>query len=169
MKRSVMETAGFVLRPVLPFLVAVLLVIIATIPYRFPGIPGIMPWLSLIAVYYWSMTRPDLMPIWAVFLVGILRDSILGGPLGVSALVLMTAHLMGATQRRALAGKPFLVGWTGFVVIALMAGGLSWLLSVFYFAAFVDPWPVFIQFLVTIVIYPVLWAVFRRLETTLRV
>src|SRR3546814_2837019 len=41
---------------------------------RIAGLSPIVPALALIGVFFWSVHRPDLMPIWAVFVIGLFQD-----------------------------------------------------------------------------------------------
>ena len=61
----------------------------AMVPLRVPDLSPIVPSLAIIAIYYWVIYRPDLMPGWAVFLLGLIQDLLGGGPVGVHALVFL--------------------------------------------------------------------------------
>ncbi len=53
-----------------------------------------------------------------------------------------------------MVGKPFLVDWVGFVLIAAGAYAAAWLLAcLFYFTA-IDPVPVVAQWVLSIILYP---------------
>ncbi len=62
-----------------PFAFTVLLVMIGMVPIGVPNFAPIMPALGLIAVFFWLVHQPDLMPAWAVFLVGLIQDLLGGG------------------------------------------------------------------------------------------
>ena len=76
------------------------------------------PALPLIAVFYWTLYRPDLMPPVAAFVIGLLQDILGGLPLGVSACVLVGVHAAVNTQRRFFIGKSFAVVWLGFALVS---------------------------------------------------
>ena len=40
---------------------------------RIPGYAEIAPVLALMAVYHWAIYRPNLMPLWSIFVLGVLR------------------------------------------------------------------------------------------------
>jgi rod shape-determining protein MreD len=73
-----------------PFGIAVLLVILNVVPTSIPDYATISPTLALIAVYHWAIYRPNLLPLTAVFALGLLQDILSGAPLGVYALVFLS-------------------------------------------------------------------------------
>ena len=75
-------------RSFVPFLVTLMLAILMALPLRLPALSTIMPAFTLIAVYYWAVHKPHLMPLWAVFLIGLVQDLLSGEPLGVAIIVL---------------------------------------------------------------------------------
>ena len=82
MKSMVWQRLDLVARMFTPSLIAVALVIVSVLPLHIPSYSPVIPSLALMAVYYWVLHRPDLLPAIAVFLVGILHDILTGGPLG---------------------------------------------------------------------------------------
>jgi rod shape-determining protein MreD len=71
---------------IIPFLTILFLIIIMMLPYKIAMIGDIMPFLTLIGVYYWSVFRARRLPIWIVFILGVLQDILLGSPIGMMAL-----------------------------------------------------------------------------------
>ena len=59
------------------------------VPLRLPDVSPVVPALALVAVYYWAVHRPSLMPAWVVFLIGLFQDLLSGGPVGVGILSLL--------------------------------------------------------------------------------
>ena len=82
--------------------------------------------LFLMAIYYWAIYRPTLMPAWLVFIAGILLDLLSGVPVGLNTIVFMLIQWSVRDQRRFLMGQNFLMIWIGFVVLSVMAGLLQW-------------------------------------------
>ncbi len=155
------------LRPVAPFALSILAVFLACLPYRIPELPAVMPWLPLIAIYYWALARPDLLPAGAAFTVGLFYDLLSGGPLGLMALIALATHRVVVGQRRFLIGRPFIIGWGGFVVIAAGATLAGWLIAGLYYGTLPAAGPVAIQFLLTAATYPALAWGFGRLRLAL--
>ena len=84
--------------------------------------------LLLIAVFYWSVYRPGLMPLWLVFVCGVFLDFLTGVPLGLSAFVLMAVALIVRDQRILLLGQTFATLWFVFALFCAAAAGLKWFL-----------------------------------------
>jgi rod shape-determining protein MreD len=69
-------------RSISPFFVTMVLVLLSLVPLRIADLSPIVPALALIGVFFWSVHRPDLMPIWAVFLIGLVQDILTGSVIG---------------------------------------------------------------------------------------
>ena len=102
---------------VLPFF-SVLLVIILGCSLRI-GLYPLLPTLFLIPVYYWLVFRPDWLPLWSLFGVGIFYDSLMGYDLGFSSLLLMLSAFLGQYVRPLLNPHRFLLIWGAFVLYSL--------------------------------------------------
>jgi rod shape-determining protein MreD len=162
MKPSVWVRMDSWVRHLVPVGVTLLLLLLTAVPTRLPGFAGIAPMLPLMGVYYWAIYRPDLLPAWAAFLIGLLYDIIAGTPLGVNALVLLLVQGVSAAQRRFFLGKSFLVAWWAFGLLAAGSIGLSWLLVTVLYGRVVDPTPVIFEYLLTMGLFPILtWSLAR--------
>ncbi len=145
-----------------PFGIAVLLVILNVIPTSIPDYAAITPTLALIAVYHWAIYRPNLLPLTAVFALGLLQDILSGAPLGVYVLVFLTAYGIVLSQRRFLTGKSFMIYWLGFAVIAFGAGVESWVLASIWNFALLDFRSLFFQSLILLGLFPIVaWMLLR--------
>ena len=145
-----------------PFLLAVILALIIAVPLQLPHLGSVAPYVTLAAVYYWAVFRPDLFGYGAAFCLGLVTDFITGGPLGLGALVLVAVQAVSVTQRRFFLGKPFHILWWGFAVIAPGAMLLTWLLASIYSGTFLAIGPVVLQAIVTVALFPaVAWLLGR--------
>ena len=70
------------------------------------------------AVYHWSVYRPDLLPPSGLFAVGFAQDLVTGAALPASALALLLARAAVLRYRRHFVGRPFPFAWAGFAVLA---------------------------------------------------
>ncbi len=151
-------------RSLSPFAVTMLLVMIGMIPLRIPNLAPVMPALGLIAVYFWLVQRPDLMPAWAVVLVGLAQDLLGGGALGVGAFVLLAVYASLAGQRRYLARSGFAAMWLIFLPVAAGAFFLAWLLNSLIAETVLDAGPAAFQYLTTVAFYPCVAWVFVQAQ-----
>lgn len=104
----------------LPVATTLLAAVIAILPVRVPGYAALVPAFTLMAVYHWTIYRPDLLPpIW-VFAIGLAQDLLSGALIGVGALVLLLARSAVLRSRRGFINRTFPFVWGGFT---LLAGG----------------------------------------------
>lgn len=82
----------------------------------------------LMALYYWSAYRPTLIPLWFVFILGLLFDLLSAFPLGLNALVFVATRWLVTDQRLFLTGQPFVILWLGFIIACTAATFTQWLL-----------------------------------------
>jgi rod shape-determining protein MreD len=167
MRHSVLHRFDLWARSLVPFSLAALLVVLSLAPVRLPGFGAIAPWLPLIAVYFWSAHRPDLLPVWAVFLLGLFCDLATGGPLGVSSIALMLAQLAVKSQRRHIVPQPFVVQWFFFAVFAILAEVVQLALNAIAASELIDARPALFQALSTIAAYPLFAWLFSQAQRSL--
>lgn len=139
-----------------PFLLTLILVLLALIPTRIPELATIQPLLPLIAIYHWTVFRPDLMPMVLVFLAGMLEDLLSGGPMGIHTLMMLIVYGLVQSQRKFLFRKPFLVNWIGFAIFSAAAEIAAWTLGSLSLFAALPIRPFFFQFLITLALFPLL-------------
>ena len=144
------------IKMVIPFLSVLFLIIIMVLPYNMPLIGDIMPFLTLIGVYYWSVFKPELLPVGVVFVLGLLQDILLGSPLGLTSLLLVVVQQFIYFQGRQFLERDFIFNWFVFVMLVIGFGLLSWGITSLYFRVFLDYLGVIGQILLTIAFYPII-------------
>lgn len=125
--RTPLQRADQTARRLLPALSTILLGVIAVLPLGIPDWGAMAPPLMLIAVFYWSLVRPDLMPPILAFALGLLSDLLTGAPLGSGALVMVVTQWTMRTQQRFLVNRPFLLLWAAFLPVVATAITLEWI------------------------------------------
>jgi rod shape-determining protein MreD len=149
-------------RNLAPFAMTVMLVLIGMIPIPIPSYTPVAPHLTLISVYYWTIHRPDLMRPSVAFLIGLLQDLLIGGPLGVNALVLVVAQWAVLNQRRIFLASTFGLLWIGFALVMAGAVFLQWLAFSLLNASLLAVQPALFQGLLTLAMFPALgWLLIR--------
>ena len=141
---------------VIPFFTILFLIVIMVLPYNIPLIGDIMPFLTLIGVYYWSVFKPEYLPVSVVFVLGLLQDILLGSPLGLTSLLLVVVQQVIFFQGRQFLERDFLFNWFVFVMLVIGFGFLSWGITSLYFKVFLDYLGVIGQILLTIAFYPII-------------
>ena len=94
-------------RHLTPFLLTIILLLINHVPINAPGASRITPVLALISVFHWGVYRPDLLPAYSVFFLGLLHDMLGGAPVGVWTLIYLVLYKVAVLQRRFFFGKKF--------------------------------------------------------------
>ena len=170
MKPSLWHRLDGLARKLTPFGLTLLLVILGLLPLHVPGFVSVAPILPVMAVYHWAIHRPELMPAYAVFGIGLLQDLLTGQPMGVNALVLLAVYGVVYSQRRFFVGKSFFVSWLGFALVSAGAAMLSWILVSAYQVSPAAPGAVTFQYFLTASCYPLLaWLFLRWQQVFLRV
>jgi rod shape-determining protein MreD len=114
-------------RRLLPALSTLMLGLLSILPIGVPAWGTLAPPLMLMAVFYWSLVRPDLMPPTAAFALGLLQDGLTGAPLGSGALVMVLTQWTMRGQQRFLVNRPFTLLWAAFVPVGAAATLMEWL------------------------------------------
>jgi len=146
-------------RRLIPAALSFVLVLLTVVPLPFPGYGTIVPMLALGSVFFWAVHYPSLLPPAAVFAIGLVQDVLTGALFGSGAVVLLLAYGAVVYQRIFFRNKSFLVIWWSFMIVAMGAGALAWVLASLFSGQVIPPAPALYQVLVTIAIYPLLTGV----------
>ncbi len=156
-------------RNLIPFGFGLFLVIAGTLPLYIPDYGPVAANLALMAVFYWAVYRPDLMPPLAAFVIGLLQDILIGTPLGMNALILVLVRAVVVSQGGLFRTKSFPVMWWGFAMVALGAAVLLWGMAAALNFAALNPLPVAFQCALTVALFPILtWALARTQHAALQ-
>lgn len=142
------------LRCCLPALTAVIAVMLDVVPVPAAGAGRTGPLSVLCVVGFWSVYRPDLMPVALVFAIGLFADALNGLPLGLTPLMLILVHTLIVAQQRWFLARSFTVVWACFAALAAAALLLRWLLMSLWAAHLFRFTPSLFELLATIVLYP---------------
>lgn len=156
MKKAPINENSIGLKAVIPFFTILFLIILMVLPYNIPLISDIMPFLTLIGVYYWSVFKPEMLPVAAVFVLGIIQDILLGSPLGLMPLLLIIVQQFIFIQGRQFLERDFVFNWFVFVMLVIGYGFLFWAITSLYFRTILDYWNILGQILLTIAFYPII-------------
>jgi rod shape-determining protein MreD len=154
-------------RQLVPCALTIALAFAAVVPLHIPSFEPVAPSLPLVATFYWTLHRPDLMPVWAVFVLGILQDALIGLPAGVSACMLTATHAAVIAQRGFLIGRSFAVVWLSFGLVTLGASTLGWALTCAFHGALLAPTAALFQALMTFGAYPIVSRLLSSCEASL--
>ncbi|HWK48207.1 MAG TPA: rod shape-determining protein MreD [Stellaceae bacterium] len=152
---------GFGVRLV-PVLLTLLVVVVSIVPLGIPGYAAVTPVFTLMAVYHWTIYRPELMPPVALFAIGLLQDLLTSGPIGLSPLLLLVIRALVMSQRRFFVGKLFPFVWWGFAATVVAASLMLWVAAGALSGRLLDPRSFAFQAVLTVACYPAASWVFVR-------
>jgi rod shape-determining protein MreD len=142
---------------VLPYLfkilpmVSIVLLIMGGSDLCIGGYP-LQPSLFLIPVFYWLVFRPDWIPLWGLFGIGIFYDALMNNILGLSALLLMVSAVANYHLRPLLTPQSFHLIWGSFCFYSLCYLGLYGILTG-------GRMPLFFSWIYGVIFYPLIaWA-----------
>lgn len=164
MKAPLTHILDDLVRKMAPVAVTLLLVMVALMHLPVPGFADLAPMLPVMAVYYWSVHRPELLPFWAVFLVGLVIDTLTGGTLGFNALMLLLVSAFMRPQHRYLFEKGFATHWVIFMIVVVVYEFLRWVLMAVITHEFLSFGAPALRVLLAIALYPCLSWLFLRVD-----
>lgn len=151
----------------LPGLSTLLAGLFALQSVHLPGYWAVTPAFALMAVYHWTLYRPDLLSPVALFGIGILYDLLSGGPPGVTSLLFLCSRIAVLHCRRWLIGRAFPFVWGGFTLLTATAMVGLWLVQSALVFRFVGVSPSIYRAVLTISLFPILSFLLGRLQRAL--
>jgi len=154
-------------RLVLPGAVLLFFVLLTLAPLRAPYLSDALPLLPMLVVFQFSLATPERLPGPLLLAMGVLLDLLLGGPgapVGVSALGFVLIRAAVVANRRYLVGVPFLFQWMGFCLLTLGYVFIVWIFTAIWTWTSIDPGPAISQYIVVIVVYPLLAPLLARVR-----
>lgn len=153
-------------RMALPFITALLGVLLGAVAWPVPYLGAVAPPFALMMVYYWAIHRPDLFRPWMAFLIGFLNDILHSLPLGLSALLFVAAHQLVFRQRRFFSGHSFFMLWSGFALMVFLVTLTSWILQNLIDWTFLPVLPPLMQCILAMALFPLPCLLLIRLQRT---
>ena len=155
MQEAVIQRVDITARRLVPFGVTLILMLFAMTPTYVPGLSHVTPMYALMAVYFWSIYRPELLGYGALFGLGLLEDLLTATPVGATALVFLLTQWIVVRQQKFFNAKPFIVTWFAFIFIAAGAALIRWIAhGLVDDAGFTPLGPIFACYLITVALYP---------------
>ena len=151
-----------------PPFVGLLCVLIGVAPSGINGIDAAGPALTLMLVYFWTIFQPNLLPPPAVFIIGLLQDTLSGAPIGLGTLVLLGVQQFVAHERRVFTARTFGIAWFGFGMVAVAATAIGWLLGTIHAGQMLMIRPFVMQVLFSVTLYPLVSWVFGQIVRGLK-
>ena len=139
----------------LPTMTTLFAAILAILPVPVPGYAALTPAFALMAVYHWTIYRPDLLPPIGVFAIGLTQDLLSGSPVGIGALMLLLARAAVLRARRYFINRTFPFVWAGFALLGAATMLALWALQCIVQLTVFDLRSTMFRTVLTIAIFPV--------------
>lgn len=149
---SMMQIDGY-LRLLLPGLTSLFLTLLSVSSFHDPTLAQVMPLFGAMAVYYWTIYKREVFPLWWVFCLGILQDTLTGMPLGVMAGANVLLYGTTLSQRRFFIKEHFIVVLFGFALSAVGVTFYCWAVLSLYFQVFFPLHYAMVQWALSVVCY----------------
>jgi rod shape-determining protein MreD len=151
-----------------PVSITVFLLFFGMIPLHLPGLPSLAPMYTLMAVYFWSVYRPDSFGYGAAFGIGVAEDLLVGTPLGSTALALLLCQWIVFNQQKFFSNRPFPEVWLAFAFVAFGSGAVRWICAgLVGSGAFPPLGDTLASALMTVVLYPLVGWLLARAQMNL--
>lgn len=155
-----LQRSRAILWAIAPFLIALFCVMVYAAPFHIGDLTIPMPVLPLMAIYFWTMRNPRLMPPIAIFLIGLFQDFVTGGPVGLWALAYLLSTAIMATQREIFIGRGRTSLWVGFMLAILITTVLVWVIARLSLGAAPFAARLGMEMLITLIFYPAVGRIF---------
>ncbi|XAO71655.1 MAG: hypothetical protein AAYR33_01420 [Acetobacteraceae bacterium] len=153
-----------VMRAVLPSLFIIVVTFLLTGVISPVGKEGFVFAVAVDTVFYWTIFRPASMDATAVFLIGLVLETINFSPPGTLLFSLLVVHGVAQMWRYGLSHINFILAWLLLALLALAMGGVEWLVSCISMARGLPITPAIFQATLTSGIYPILATLFGWLR-----
>ena len=151
------EFANWAMRLFLAQGVTIIFLLLNIVSFSMPHAGDFKPFFLLMAVYYWAIYRPTMMPVAYTFALGLIMDLLAELPIGLSALILVALQTIVRHSRLFLMGQPYIMVWLGFGIVALGNAFCLWLvmsLASFSFAPMGALLQTMVAVLLSVMLFP---------------
>ncbi len=150
----------------------IVFLLLNVVSFSMPHAGDFKPFFLLMAVYYWAVYRPTVMPVAYTFVLGIIMDLLAELPVGLSALILVALQTMVQRSRLFLMGQPYVMVWLGFSVMAVANAFCLWFvmsLASFSFAPLAALFQTLVAALLSMLLFPLATIILRGVHSVLPV
>jgi len=124
---TITEQISIISRMIVPYILIALFLVLELVSLSFINEHMTQLPFLLIALFYWAVYRPTLLPLWLVFCMGFLVDIASTVPLGIHAILFTGIFWFIAKQRLSLIVQSYGVIWFLFGTILTGFYGIRWL------------------------------------------
>ena len=137
--------------------VIILFMLLPIVSFSLPHAGDFKPFFLLMAVYYWAVYRPTVMPVAYTFVLALIMDLLADLPMGLNALIMIGLQILIQRSRVFLMGQSYVTVWLGFAIVAVCYAFALWLAASLFSLHFYPPMPLapsMIAALFSILLFP---------------
>ncbi len=132
---------------------------------RIPGLSSISPDYGLCVLYFWTLYRPDLVPLSLLLGIGVLIDIVSGGVIGKTPFLWFLVYGIILSQRHFLIKANFVLLWAALGGLFLLEHGVEWISICLFKHKETSLVPFCISFLLTLGVYPFISFLLSRVRS----
>ena len=155
-----MTNLFFRIRLILPYIVAILIVLVASLPFGVTGFNAFRPLVLMMLIFHFSIYRPHYFPYYFLFILGVLHDAATGIPLGITSLLLILLKACIVSVRTKYVRVSMTVIWVQFSLWILAIACIEWIMMSFFYGQILSVTLACIQLLLSVSIYPLFHKLF---------
>lgn len=130
-------------------------VVVAAVPWGLPGdATFILPFVTLLLIFLFSVHPTQSLPVWIVFAAGIATDVLTAGPLGYWAFIYTLCYALSRYIAHFAPARSMVGLWAKYAGTALLAAGTGWVIASLYYVRLIDWWPIALGAAVSILLLP---------------
>lgn len=154
MHDNIRDKINLFLRHRIPLMTTLILMFLFYVPINSLEFNYFRPAVGVICVYYWTLKREYMFSYISAFVVGFLMDAYSSTPLGINILMMMLLVFVTELSARYLKSSSFAGSWLLFGFVGLLLTFVKWLSVSIYLGRFVPLTEITVNFLSTIMFYP---------------
>lgn len=93
-------------------------IFIGVLPYQSDNFSVLLPFFSLITIYFWTIYRPNNLSYFSLLVLGLLKDVLENDVLGLNALCFIVFQAMIKSRRKYIINNSFNIIWFGFTLFS---------------------------------------------------
>lgn len=142
------------IRHAVPMVLTASTILLCIVQWPIPSLAALVPNFTLMCIFFWSAHKPESMPNWLLFTLGILFDAMLDLPLGLSSLTFLLVAQTVKRQHAIFSDGSFLTLWAAFSLISTFVQLAQWLILCLMGAHFLPVEPLLLQIVMSIALFP---------------
>lgn len=155
----------YMLYGVTPLLWVIFFLLVGMVPFEVPYFSAVAPSFTFMVIFFWTVHRPESVPYYLVFLVGLLQDFLEGSLAGLNAFMFLVMYEILIQQRRFIYGRSFPFLWLVFLLLSFLATVFSWGVTSFIAGSLVALDTYVVRLVFSCFLFPVLvWLMSRSEE-----